>query len=570
MIFKSLQEIARDKECFDPLHIIAWSDQSVSWADVCVRVDVYIEILKDSDSDWVVINKTDRVEFVAATVATWRLQKRVIFPLNLLATTRTSLSKFRPYWLLDEEHIAANHAQQHGPFEYPLSDFQDDTVALLFTSGSTGEPQAVAKSFAQFDHEIESLSSLMRTELEPCLNVSMVSHLHMYGLMFGVLLPLCRGLAFFANTVEYWESLELSPQGLAITLITSPTHLENIPQGRLIAVMSQIKRMYSAGARLEPSVVERNRKFYTGELIEIYGSTEVGAVAYRANAEGCWTLISGMQIRINQDGTLSARQIASQPTKRDSAVPDGLIWQNMKDFANPKNGTQFELMGRADNIVKLAGKRISLTAIERCLNSCNLVHQARVILLQGSKQRIGAVVELSRLGKAMLIDRGRRSMAESLQECLKETVERVAYPRYWRYVAALPRDAQGKVTHSLLESFFAKHKPTHPQILTEFQEGVRCQLGLLVQHNLSYFDGHFEGSPILPGVAQISWISLFATKYFGCSDNVCRMEKIKFMRVIQPGARVQLDLTFNQDSSNVSFTFLSKSGTYSSGTLHFC
>ncbi len=54
-----------------------------------------------------------------------------------------------------------------------------------------------------------------------------------------------------------------------------------------------------------------------------------------------------------------------------------------------------------------------------------------------------------------------------------------------------------------------------------------------------FFEGHFPGLPILPGVAQIDWMIWLSRVLLGTDAPFAGMEAVKFHRVIRPGERVQ-------------------------------
>lgn len=66
-----------------------------------------------------------------------------------------------------------------------------DAELVLFTSGSSGIPQAVHKSLRQLFTEVTTLETTFGKQLGDCLVVSAITHQHIYGLLFTVLWPLC-------------------------------------------------------------------------------------------------------------------------------------------------------------------------------------------------------------------------------------------------------------------------------------------------------------------------------------------------------------------------------------------
>jgi 3-hydroxymyristoyl/3-hydroxydecanoyl-(acyl carrier protein) dehydratase len=81
-----------------------------------------------------------------------------------------------------------------------------------------------------------------------------------------------------------------------------------------------------------------------------------------------------------------------------------------------------------------------------------------------------------------------------------------------------------------------------PQVLArrEHEDGV--DLKLRVDAGCPWFDGHFPGHPILPGVVQIGWATWFAAQWSGRQTPPGVLVRIKFKRPIEPGACLTLRL----------------------------
>src|SRR5690606_20980028 len=90
-------------------------------------------------------------------------------------------------------------------------------VALLemFTSGSTGEPVAIPKCLRQLEQEVSGLANTLEWGPLSRRVVGTVSHQHMYGLMFRVLIPLATGRPFEAIRLSQAQDLSLvnAPEG---------------------------------------------------------------------------------------------------------------------------------------------------------------------------------------------------------------------------------------------------------------------------------------------------------------------------------------------------------------------
>lgn len=110
-------------------------------------------------------------------------------------------------------------------------------------------------------------------------------------------------------------------------------------------------------------------------------------------------------------------------------------------------------------------------------------------------------------------------------------------------------------------------KPRDPIMLAEHQHDGVWTLELRVPPDLIYFDGHFPGAPVLPGVVQVGWALALASQRLGTSTRCPVMDALKFQQLLRPGDRV--DLTLRHDSARNTLHFAYRYGekAYSSGRL---
>jgi acyl-coenzyme A synthetase/AMP-(fatty) acid ligase len=158
-----------------------------------------------------------------------------------------------------------------------------------------------------------------------------------------------------------------------------------------------------------------------------------------------FTNLPTVETRLAEDDFLEAR----------SPFSGEADWLRMGDRVRFVDSGRFELLGRGDHLAKIEDKRVSLAEIERYLLENTLIKDvAAVALDDNARQYVGVVVQLSSRGAAELARLGRRSFNESLKKSLRQRIERVAVPRRFRYVDAVPADPQGKHQRALLESLF--------------------------------------------------------------------------------------------------------------------
>jgi 3-hydroxymyristoyl/3-hydroxydecanoyl-(acyl carrier protein) dehydratase len=92
--------------------------------------------------------------------------------------------------------------------------------------------------------------------------------------------------------------------------------------------------------------------------------------------------------------------------------------------------------------------------------------------------------------------------------------------------------------------------PEQFEIVSTDYVGDERVVHLLVPASSRFFEGHFEGRPMLPGVAQVVAIAdREARRLFAPLGTPTRMSRLKFQDVIVPGDRLALTLTRGADGA---------------------
>ncbi len=206
---------------------------------------------------------------------------------------------------------------------------------------------------------------------------------------------------------------------------------------------------------------------------------------------------------------------------------------------------------------------MSLSGVERALTAGGLVTEARALVVDG---RLAVVAVPGADGRAVLEAEGKRALDARLAAWLLQSVERIALPRRWRYVNALPVNSQGKSTESLLAVLF---RPAMPAVRWTRRDADSAAALLDIVPELAVFDGHFPGAPLLPGVAQLGWAIGLARQCFGGLPRVLRTEVLKFQRPVPPGTTLELALRWQPASGMLDFSYGSPAGRHASGRVVF-
>ena len=311
----------------------------------------------------------------------------------------------------------------------------------LFSSGSTGEPKAIPKAWPQLEAELRVQMALWGERLVDTRVLASVSHQHIYGLLFRILLPLALGRPFDRRSIDYPEQLALQTAPWA--LIASPAFLSRLDPAIPAA---GCRLIVSSGGPLQPGDAHQ-AKLLLGQLpVEIFGSSETGGIGWRQRhqVQTPWTTLPGVEVRVGPDQCLLLRS-PFLPTAEWLDCADRILM----------TGAGFELLGRQDRVIKLEEKRISLDEVEARLQALAEVESAAVLpLLQGQRQILGAVLVLSEAGAARWAELGPGRFLLALRQQLRPWLEPVALPRSVRRVEQMPVNAQGKRPWPQLKELF--------------------------------------------------------------------------------------------------------------------
>ena len=545
--------------CLERNAVLTWSD----WRRDVDRLVAFL--LRRSEARWGLYS-TQSYDFSVGLFALWLSGRTpVIPPMNSPGTVRSLMENVDG--LLGHFPLAELILRDPDdePSDYTHRRIDPSAELVLFTSGSSGEPKAIHKRISQIDAEIATLESLWGADLDDAIAVATVSHQHIYGLLFKVLWPLAARRPFYTHTIRDSNAMvTLTARHHRSVWITSPAYLKRIPEHILDAIGADRDiTLFSSGGPLATPVAHRIDHHLEQPPIEVYGSTETGGIAYRqqrsSDADTPWQPLPGVVIATNDEGRLLVRS---------PHLPDA-NWYFTGDHATRLSGASFHLGARTDRIVKVEEKRISLAAIEAALINIPGVKDAACIMHRRRRDTICAVVALDTSGYRDLYSSGRHQYTRRIRERLALQFERVTVPRSWRFVDNLPTNDQGKVSAADLIALFEPNRVQRlPDVVgSEYPTELEAILTLYVPKHLTYFDGHFPDTPVLPGVVQLLWVDHFARQLLGLEHGWKEMEAVKFNRLVLPDTTVTLRLEAREDGRRLQFAYAIDGTTCSSGRL---
>jgi acyl-CoA synthetase (AMP-forming)/AMP-acid ligase II/3-hydroxymyristoyl/3-hydroxydecanoyl-(acyl carrier protein) dehydratase len=583
-------------------------DVPVLHHELLARVRAWAALGRRNAAAQVALYHDDSLEFAAALVGAWLSGKTVWLGADTLPASCAALSgQVGAFWgqFPDAYAPCMPSADEDGGEAFDAFDAAapgpDFPALVVYTSGSTGSPVPIRKQLSQLTSELAALESQFGAGLHGADVVSTVSHQHIYGLLFRVLWPLDAGRPIHAVRHEFPETLAPALAARRCVLLASPAHLKRLPEYLdWSGAREMVRTVFSSGGMLEPEAARHAAGLLGRVPVEVYGSSETGGVAWRQRRMGAagedvphgrdecageaWTPLPGVAWRRDADGLLEVR----------SSHAGGQGWQPLADRVEESGhdsagNARFVLRGRADRIVKIEEKRVSLDAIEAALRASGLVRDVRVLACPdgagaaaNGRQLLAAFVVPDGAGWTLLEEGGKHALNARLRTLLAAGFEAVALPRRWRYLDSLPVNAQGKTTQAQLLALLGRSdgdggprqglaRPRFPllKVLEQALDGEtpRMLLELIVPADLLYFDGHFTVAPVLPGVVQVDWAIHYGRRYFGLEGPFGGINALKFQQMIRPQQPVRLELLHDRAKGSIHFRYFSEVGVHASGRI---
>ncbi|MBN2381648.1 acyl--CoA ligase [bacterium] len=321
--------------------------------------------------------------------------------------------------------------------DYPLVVPDAETVCCAFlTSGSEGYPKVVYKKTRQLFKELDMLSRFV-AQASPMNALSFVPSFHIYGFLFGVMLPLIKAGTSHYVAEKHFINLADEIQRIRPDLIVaSPVQYKYILDGLKDDQEFLKMRFFCSGAPLSDEFLEL---FFTRTgctIKQIYGSTETGGIAYYED-QSIWKPLPQVQVRCDpRTGLISVQS----PWSSFEGESD---WEETSDVGELiRDG--FVLLGRAGNLIKYRGKRMSSCEIERVLTRFSSVTDAVIIAHEHShKEQLYAFLVLAR--DCTLDEHALRTF------CAQQLAD-YKIPKKFIVLETIPRTPNGKIDFQSLRT----------------------------------------------------------------------------------------------------------------------
>ncbi len=398
----------------------------------------------------------------------------------------------------------------------------------LFTSGSTGVPKNIMKTLYNFEAEAQSVIDEFKLQ-DDYIIASTTSSAHSFGMAFNFIVPFLGGFKINRKKVEFPEHLNIKDKYI---LISTPSFMEKLAKYDFEFEYSP-EKIFLAGAKMKPELYDYYSRFT--EVIDIYGSTETGDIGWKQGGD-IFNVFDAVEVDVADDGRIIVKS---------EFFPSGEIVLN--DLIEKLSENNFILKKRSDRIVKIQEKRISLDEMENNLKKHKSVKDCRCFVYD-DKFCCAVVTDDVEI------------QSSDLRHFLLQFSEIV--PKKWRILDEIPKNMSGKIDTMKLRKLFGVNL-SYPFIFSRQTDASQADLELLFRKNSNFFNGHFDGMPVLPGVVQLYYAKFFAEDIFGLQLPHNEFKRVKFSNIMQPDTRFRLKL-LNKEKS-VEFTYMADDKVYSSG-----
>ncbi len=349
----------------------------------------------------------------------------------------------------------------HDPDEEVVDREDDDTVVLLYTSGTTGQPKG-----AELTHRSMSTNAALSAETlveltEKDVVMGCLPLFHVFGLTCGLNASILTGAC-----------LTLLPRfdaDKALTMVARDevTVFEGVPtmyagmlnaDGADEADMSSLRTCISGGSAMPVEVMKKFEEKFDCVVLEGYGLSETSPVAsfnqpdQERKPGSIGTEVRGVEMKLvdDDDNDVEQGEVGEIVIKGENvmkgywgreddtaeAIKDG--WFHTGDLAKVDEDGYFFIVDRKKDLIIRGGYNVYPREVEEALYEHESVAEVAVIGIPDDD--LGEEV-----GAAVALKSGEDVSVEDLRAFAKEQLAAYKYPRVVWIVDELPKGPTGKI-----------------------------------------------------------------------------------------------------------------------------
>ncbi len=181
---------------------------------------------------------------------------------------------------------------------------ENDTVAILFTSGSEKDPKAVQLTHRNISSNIENFSSYVGIS-ESDVILSNLVFFHIFGLTVNLWVPFYHGMTMitYANPLDFQSISNIAREEKPTLMVGTPSFFRGYLQKSEPGDYKSLRLMVAGADKCPDSLREGFLKKHGVTLLEGYGATETSPVisvnSHQFNRPGSTgKVIPGLKVRV--------------------------------------------------------------------------------------------------------------------------------------------------------------------------------------------------------------------------------------------------------------------------------
>lgn len=470
-----------------------YNHEDRSWLDLKLLANkIYLKLLKQNSSpEYALLLVDDSFLLAASLIACWSLQLTPITPNSLEIEQSQKLLKEDLIVLYDQTLNISSHHYQIPFIAIPTNENEQSSIDPSFeqivhsyalnielecalkiiqlTSGSTGNPKKIEHTLGSlYEENFEITHTILKPEQKThdLMLLATVHNFHAFGFQFRLLFSLLNNIYSYSAMVSYQEQFDLFAIYKKETIVvTSPGFLKRLDQQHC---KLKIANVISAGGKLTERAFYGLNNYFNHAVIDILGSTETGAVAYRSTTNMNKPLQAFKNNKVycldvqNNLAEHGMGQLAIKASYIPLAFKQKLFDQShnsqqvfvSEDLIELDPSGFFRILGRLSRVIKIEDNRIALDDLEKALMQLDLIKECAVIPFSShQRETTAALLVLSTEGQKYL---SQNSLGKLLIYIRNNVVgiNPIAIPRKIAIADQLPLTPNGKINYPKIEELF--------------------------------------------------------------------------------------------------------------------
>ncbi|MFV1993679.1 MAG: AMP-binding protein [Acidiferrobacterales bacterium] len=341
----------------------------------------------------------------------------------------------------------------------------DDTLLILFTSGSEKEPKAVQLSHRNIASNNDACTELYACKSEDIM-LSVLPMFHVFGQSITFWLPICMGMTIvtYANPLDFKTIARIIRDDHPTIIVATPFFLAGFVRQSKPGDFSSIRFAIAGADKLPDWLREEYTNKHQVELFEGYGATETSPVI-TANSPGfnkpgsIGRPLPGVQVKIVDidSGRLLGQGQEGKILVKGELVMKGYLgdleetalriedgWYETGDMGLEDEEGYYWHRGRLKRFIKIGGEMVSLVQVEAVLENI-LPASCECCAVEIPDKRKGAIVGVA-ISEA--IDE------TAVRNAISDLLPAIAMPRHFLVMEELPKMGSGKVDFRTTQTLF--------------------------------------------------------------------------------------------------------------------